>query len=156
MKESVPTSISIPAIHVKSKLVKLGVNKDHTVQVPQPGPDYNKAGWYKYSPTPGQRGPAVILGHIDSAKDGPSVFFHLGDLHHGDKVKVSRKNGSTAVFTIDKVKEYPKTAFPTKKVYGDTPKSTLRLVTCGGKFDDQKKSYQDNIVAFGHLTGSKT
>lgn len=154
LSRSVPTSISIPAIHVKSKLIRLGLNDDRTVEVPQPGPDYNKAGWYKNSPTPGQRGPAVILGHIDSAEDGPSVFFHLGELSTGDKVRVARNNHSTAVFTIDHVNEYAKSDFPTKKIYGNTKRATLRLITCGGKFDREKKSYEDNIVAFGHLTES--
>lgn len=154
MPHSVPTSIAIPAIHVRSDLIKLGLNDDRTVEVPQPGPDYNKAGWYENSPAPGERGPSVILGHIDSAKDGPSVFFRLGGLRKGDQVKVTRKDHSTAIFTIDHVGEYAKSHFPTKKVYGNTKRAALRLITCGGTFNHAKQSYADNIVAFGHLTGA--
>lgn len=156
MAPSVPVSISIPAIDVRSPLITLGLNSDDTIEVPQPGPNYDKAGWYKNSPTPGERGPSVILGHIDSAKEGPSVFFHLGDLDKGDAVTIKRKNHSTAVFTIDRVDEFPKSDFPTQQVYGNTTRATLRLITCGGQFDHGKGSYLDNIVAFGHLTNTSS
>lgn len=83
MSRSMPTSVTIPSISVESRLLSLGQLPDGSVQVPLPGPDYGVAGWYRYSPTPGSMGPAVIVGHVDSAADGPSVFFRLGSLRSG-------------------------------------------------------------------------
>ncbi|MGH3437850.1 MAG: class F sortase [Sciscionella sp.] len=149
-----PTAVSIPAIDVHSALTTLGRNPDGSIQVPQMGPDYNKAAWYKYSPSPGALGPAVILGHIDSAKLGPSVFFRLGAMKPGNTVSVTRADGTVAVFTVNKVEEYPKSSFPTLDVYGNTPNAQLRLITCGGAFNAQEHSYVDNIVVYATLTGS--
>lgn len=154
LPKSKPKSIAIPSIDVQSSLITLGLNKDKTVEVPQMGPDYDKAGWYRYSPTPGQRGPAVVLGHIDSAERGPSVFFKLSDVTKGETVKVTRTDGTVAIFTVDKIEQYPKSDFPTGKVYGNTQNAQLRLITCGGKFDESKDSYKDDIVVYAHLTGS--
>jgi hypothetical protein len=149
-----PTSLAIPAIGVLSTIQQLGLNPDGTIEVPQPGPLYNDAGWYHYSPTPGQLGPSIILGHIDSAAEGPSVFYRLGELQPGDEVDVARSDGSVAVFTITGVREYPKTAFPTATVYGNTNFAALRLITCGGNFDPSSGHYLDNVVAFASLTSS--
>src|SRR6185312_10151766 len=128
---SVPVAVTIPAIHVHSALQELGLNPDGTVQTPQPGPHYDEAGWFTGSATPGQLGVSVILGHIDSAANGPSVFFHLGAVKPGDQVVVDRADGSRATFTVDGVKEFPKNDFPTVQVYrGDPHQAGLRLITC--------------------------
>ena len=150
LRRSVPLSLSIPAIGAHSSLLRLGQNADGTVQVPPLGAD-SRAGWYRYSPTPGQLGPAVILGHIDSAKYGPGIFFRLGALRPGDRVSVDRADGTTAVFGVDRVAEYPKDHFPTLQVYGNVDHAGLRLITCGGSFNASKHSYDDNIVAFASL-----
>ncbi len=152
---SPPVAITIPAIGVQSDLQALGENPDGTIQVPQPGPHYNEAAWYRYSPTPGSLGPAIIEGHVDSAAEGPSVFFRLGALRPGDEVYVTRADASVAVFTVNAVRRYPKTAFPTAAVYGNTDDAALRLITCGGSFDYAARSYRDDIVAFAHLTGEQ-
>lgn len=125
------------------------------MQVPQPGSDYDKAAWYEHSPTPGEVGPSVIIGHIDSEKRGPSVFFRLGAMKPGDTVSVSRADGTTAVFAVDRVEKYPKAEFPTLEVYGNTDDPQLRLITCGGVFDEQAGNYLSNIVVYAHLTGSE-
>ena len=148
-----PVSLSVPAIGAHSSLLRLGQNADGTVQVPSLGAD-SRAGWYRYSPTPGQLGPAVILGHIDSAKYGPGIFFKLGALRPGDKVSVDRADRTTAVFRVDRVAEYPKDHFPTLQVYGNIDHAGLRLITCGGSFNLSKHSYHDNIVAFASLLNS--
>jgi hypothetical protein len=150
---AVPVSIVIPAISVTSGLVDLGLNPDGTVEVP-PLAQNSAAGWYHGSPTPGELGPSLILGHVDSAEYGPAVFFRLGDLRPGDQVSVTRADGSVADFTVDRVATYPKDAFPTLEVYGNTDRAELRLVTCGGEFDPRSHNYLDNIVAFASLTGS--
>jgi sortase (surface protein transpeptidase) len=110
--------------------------------------------WYKYSPTPGEQGPSVIVGHIDSAKQGPGVFFKLGSMQKGDKITVQRKDGTTAHFTVYQLAEYDKSDFPTKKVYGNTHRAELRLISCGGKFNSAKHSYVDDIVVYAKLTKS--
>ncbi len=155
LPRSLPTRIRIPAIGVDSALLHLGENPDGTLQVPplDGSPETNMAGWFDGSPTPGQLGPSIILGHVDSAAQGPSVFFRLGALAPGDQVLVNRQDGTTATFTVNAVRRYTKTAFPTSSVYGNTDYAALRLITCGGPFDPATRHYLDNIVVFAHLTG---
>lgn len=149
-----PTSISSPAIDMRSPVFTVGQNSDGTIHVPQPGPNYDKAAWYKGSPTPGEQGPSVILGHIDSAENGPSVFFRLGAMRPGQEVSVTRSDGTVAVFTVDRVEKYDKDDFPTLEVYGNTRRAELRLITCGGTFNESTGNYRSNIVVYAHLTGS--
>ncbi|MBU1865339.1 MAG: sortase, partial [Actinobacteria bacterium] len=119
------------------------------------GPHYDEAAWFKYSPAPGSVGAAVILGHVDSATGGRSVFFNLGVLRPGDEILVTRADGSVAVFTVDGVRRYPKDEFPSLTVYGDTTHPALRLITCGGEFDRADGHYRDNIVVFASLTDTR-
>ena len=156
LPRSKPVSLDIPAIGVQSRLQYLGLTAEGTLQVPAPGPRYNEAAWYKYSPTPGSLGAAVRSGHVDSAAQGPSVFFNLGDLRPGDKVMVTRADGLVAVFRVDGVRDYPKDRFPTRLVYGNTDHAALRLITCGGPFDYATRHYVDNIVVFASLVGLET
>ncbi len=151
---SIPLAMTIPAIDVQSPLLQLGRTADGAMEVPPPGPTYNTAGWYKYSPTPGALGPAVIAGHVDSAAEGPSVFYRLGALHRGDAVRISRADSSVAIFTVTDVRRYHKSAFPTQLVYGNTNRAALRLITCGGPFDASTGSYLDNVVVLASLTSS--
>ena len=151
MSVSTPASLRIPAIDVSSPVNQVGLNPDRSLEVPAPGPLYDQAAWYRDSPTPGRVGPAVILGHIDSARNGPSVFFRLGDLVPRERIEVGRADGSTAVFEIDSVRSYPKDSFPSLAVYGDTPRPELRVITCSGDFNSSTRQYQDNTVVFAHL-----
>jgi sortase (surface protein transpeptidase) len=150
MGPSAPVSLVIPSIGVSTKgIVDLGVDKDGKLEAPS---DFAKAGWYAAGPTPGEFGPAVIGAHVDS-KSGPAVFYRLGSLKKGAAVSVVRKDGSTARFVVDRVARYSKADFPTSTVYGDTKgRAELRLITCGGAFDQATGHYVDNIVAFAHLT----
>ena len=150
---SKPVSITIPAIGVRSVVRHLGQAATGALEVPT-GRHYNDAAWYRHSPPPGSLGPAVILGHVDSAAQGPSVFFRLGELRRGNRVTVSRADGSAAVFVVDDVRRYAKKNFPTKLVYSDIDHAGLRILTCGGAFDDAAGSYLDNIVVFASLVGS--
>jgi hypothetical protein len=151
---SVPTTLAIPAINVTSALLQLGQAADGTLAVPPPGPHYDQAGWYRYSPTPGSRGPAVIVGHIDSKHGGPSVFFRLGELKPDDTIRVGRADGSVAVFSVDQVRRFRKADFPTALVYGNTSNAALRLITCGGPFDNSTGHYLDNVVVTASLAGA--
>lgn len=150
LARSAPTSIEIPRIGVDATIMSLGTNPDGTVQVP-PLDKADQAGWYEPGASPGETGNAVIVGHVDSAVLGPAVFFDLGALTPGDTVTVRRADGVPATFTVDSVKSYPKTAFPTELVYGPSDRPSLRVVTCGGVFDQAAKSYPDNIVVFATL-----
>jgi sortase (surface protein transpeptidase) len=150
---SAPARIDIPAVGVVSDLLDLGLNPDETVEVP-PLDEDSKAGWYRDSPTPGELGPSLILGHVDSVEYGPAIFFRLGELRPGDEVTVTRDDGTVAVFTIDRVATYAKDSFPTLEVYGNTDRAELRLITCGGDFDAGSRNYLDNIVVYASLTGS--
>ena len=129
--------------------MQLGLNSDRTIQVP-PLADHNLAGWYKYGASPGQIGAAVIVGHIDSAA-GPSVFFELRDLHHGDSIYVTLSDGHVAVFAVDGLQQVSKGAFPTVSVYGQISYAGLRLVTCGGVFDSATGSYLSDVIVYAHL-----
>ncbi|MFD2090707.1 class F sortase [Blastococcus deserti] len=149
---ALPVSVSIPAIGVQSELITLGLNPDGTLAVPQPGPDYDKAAWFDGSPRPGDPGPAVIEGHVDSAANGPSVFYSLGELVAGDRIEVTREDGSVVAFLVDEVRLVPKDDFPTLDVYGNTDGPELRLITCGGPFDSAARSYEDNVVVFASLS----
>ncbi len=139
-----PLSISIPSIGVESALVPAGVLDDGTVAVP---PDPNIAGYFTGGPRPGERGPAVIMGHVDSKKSGPGVFWHLVDLAVGAPVTVQTTTGAED-FVVLSVEQYPKNEFPTERVYGPVPQPALRLITCGGSFDRSIRHYRDNIIAF--------
>jgi sortase (surface protein transpeptidase) len=147
---SVPTHLSIPAIQVNHDLGVVGQNPDGTIQVP-PLNDVALPAWYHFSPTPGQLGPAVVVGHIDSAQAGKGVFYDLGALRPGDTISVQRKDGRTVSFSVYSVEEYPKTSFPTQKVYGNTTDAELRLITCGGAFNPAAHSYDDNIVVYARM-----
>jgi LPXTG-site transpeptidase (sortase) family protein len=149
LARSVPVSIRIPGISVSAPVMEVGKDADGTVQVP-PLDAHNLTGWYRYGPTPGQRGPAVILGHVDSLT-GISVFYYLKDLHAGDKVYVTLADGKVAPFVVDGVQKVAKDAFPTAAIYGKAGYPSLRLITCGGAFDQATGHYVDNIIVYAHL-----
>ncbi|MFI6762968.1 class F sortase [Micromonospora sp. NPDC050417] len=151
MPRSEPTTITIKKIGVAAKLMSLGVDPHGMIEVP-PLTQAELAGWYRLGPSPGEIGNSVIVGHVDSHETGPAVFFKLGALKAGDAIEVARKDGTVAQFTVDGVKSYPKVSFPTDLVYGPSEKASLRLVTCGGQFDQKKRSYPDNIIVFATAT----
>ena len=151
LSPSRPVTISIPAIGVHTPVNPIGLAADGTLAVPQPGPHLNQAAWFENSPTPGQPGPAIIEGHVDST-EGPSVFFKLGDIRIGDRVVVRRADRRTLTFRVDAVRDFLKTAFPTRLVYGgrDLGRPTLRLITCSD-FDAAIGHHLGNEVVFAHL-----
>jgi len=149
--EVAPVRVRIPTIEVDSGLVDLGLNDDRTLEVPQ---DFAIAGWYTGRSVPGEVGPGVIVGHVDSAADGPAVFFELRQLEPGDVVTVERSDGSVAQFQVTHTQLVDKDAFPTEQVYGPTDQPTLRLITCGGSFDQGVRSYEGNIIVFAEHVGT--
>ena len=142
-----PRRIDIPSIGVSAPIDPLGRNRDGTMAVPK---KFHRTGYYTGRPKPGEVGPAIIVGHVNS-KRGPAVFARLRDLQPGAEVVVARADGSRITFVIDRVEQHPKNAFPTEKVYGPTPDATLRLITCGGSFDRDTGHHRDNFIAFAHM-----
>jgi Sortase domain len=153
LPRSLPVSVDIPAIGVNSSLLRLGLNPDGTIQVPSlDGPSL--AAWYKYSATPGQYGASVIEGHVDT-RQGPAVFFRLGALRPGNKVYVTLADGDVAVFRVTGVREYLKSHFPSRTIYGASDYAALHLITCGGAFDYATGHYLSSTVVFASLTSAR-
>jgi Sortase domain len=139
---SPPVRLRIPAIGVSSPLVRLGLDQGGGMQVPG---DFQRAGWFTGAAEPGQLGPAVIAGHVDS-RTGPAVFYRLRELRPGDEVLVVRADRRVLRFVVESLASYPKQALPGERLYGPTTAPALRLVTCAGAFDLERRSYRDNLV----------
>ena len=144
---SPPVRVTIPSIGVDSGLDKLGVDRSGILVPPA---TWGRAGWFSAGTIPGDVGPALIAGHIDSTS-GPAVFAKLSTLKPGALVIVTEADGKRLTFEVDSGRSYPKTAFPTSVVYGPTPLRALRLVTCTGTFDHATGHYLDNYIAYAHL-----
>jgi len=150
LSRSEPVRVSLPALGVVSDVIGLGLEPDGEMEVPQGA---YPVGWYRHSPTPGELGPAVVAGHVDW--EGERGAFHgLQELVVGDQVLVDRTDGSSATFVVDRVERYSKTTFPTTAVYGDIDHAGLRLITCGGAFDERTREYLDNVVVYASLVPS--
>lgn len=148
LEVSRPNRLVIPKIKLDTNFTEpLGLTESGEVGVPD---TYTDVGWYKYSPTPGALGPAVILGHVDSYT-GPAVFFSLGQLSPGDDIFVDREDGSRAHFQVMYFERYEQVEFPTEKVYGNIDYAGLRLITCTGTFDKGKQRYSHNLVVYAKL-----
>jgi Sortase domain len=145
-----PVSLRIPTLGLAVGLSQLGLNPDRTVQVPT---DFQRPGWFRLGPSPGQPGSAVILGHVDSYR-GPAVFFRLRTLKPGDRVEVGLAGGGVARFAVRAVATYPKASFPGRQVYASHGGRSLQLVTCGGQFDYRARSYLSNVVVYTELIPS--
>ncbi len=139
-----PVALRIPAIGVRTRLIRLGITPQGTLRVPA---STSVAGWYTGSPRPGAVGSSVIAGHIDSYL-GPGVFYRLRLLHPGNKIYVRQADGRLATFRVTAVHEYLKAHFPTAQVYGPTPDAELHVITCGGTFDRASGTYLSNVVVF--------
>jgi sortase (surface protein transpeptidase) len=149
LTRSTPTRISIPSIGVGASIEPVGLAADGTIATPSLGRK-NVAGWFAKGPTPGEYGPAVIVGHVDTTK-GPSVFYKLGHVLPGQEIKVTRRDHHLAVFRVDSVQVFDKSQVPAKEVYGDFSRPGLRLITCGGQWVGGDTGYADNIIVFATL-----
>jgi sortase (surface protein transpeptidase) len=139
-----PRRIRIPAIGVRARVVSLEREPDRTMETPK---NFDNTGWYEPGSEPGERGPAVIAGHIDST-GGPAVFYRLRDLKRGDLIRIGRADGSVVRFRVQGLERWPKAAFPTRRVFGRTRLAALRLVTCSGNFDPSTGHYADNTIVY--------
>jgi len=143
-RKAVPVRLRIPALGIDAPVGPVGTAPDGSVEVPQRWQD---VGWYDAGPRPGEQGPAVLLGHVDS-KAGPAVFVRLTEASPGTVIEVVGGDGGTTRFRVERVQSYPKTRFPTDAVYLPALRPELRLVTCGGEFDRGTGHYRDNVVVY--------
>ncbi|WP_433336337.1 class F sortase [Spirillospora sp. CA-294931] len=145
-----PALIQIPKLKVSAPVTRLGLKPDGTIEEP-PLSRPNLAGWWEEGPTPGEGGPSVIIGHLD-ADHRPAVFYGLKSLVRGDRILVTRQDGRTATFAVERIERVPKTSFPAEKIYAeDIDHAALRLVTCGGAVDPATGRYRDNVIAYTRL-----
>lgn len=150
LPESNPVAVSIPKLKHRSTLVEIGLNTGGEMQTPDPA----DVGWFNRGATPGALGPAVLAGHV-TWNGAPAVFHRLDTLRRGDEVAVTRKDGRTAVFTVTRVAQFPKSRFPSRAVYGPIDHAGLRLITCGGTYDAAQHRYLDNVVVFARLVAER-
>lgn len=147
-----PEHMRIPSIGVDAPFaVPLGVDSNKEIEVPE---GYEEVAYYKHGPTPGQLGPAVVLGHVDSVA-GPAVFYSLGQLEEGDLIEIDREDGVTAIFEVERLERHEQRGFPTRKVYGDLAYAGLRLITCSGSYDREIQRYSHNLIVFARLVDSR-
>jgi LPXTG-site transpeptidase (sortase) family protein len=139
-----PVTLGIPGLDLTTRLIGLRKARDGSLQVPE---DPQRVGWYSQGPAPGDAGPAVLVGHVDSYR-GAGVFARLHQLVAGDQIRIRRADGTLVVFEVRQVQEYAKRDFPTEVVYRGSSEATLRLITCGGEFDQGSRSYRSNVVVF--------
>lgn len=149
-----PVGISSQPIDLAAPVHNVGIAADGSIAVPDAA-RAQEAGWYDQGPTPGQYGPAVIVGHVDT-NTGPAVFHQLRELRAGDPVEVSRQDGSVAVFEVNSVERFDKERLPVDEVYGDFSRPNLRLITCGGRWIGGETGYADNVVVFATLVRART
>jgi hypothetical protein len=147
LKRSTPVRLQIPKIGIDTSLVAVGLQPSGAIAMPG---GFDVAGWYDHGPTPGEIGPAVIVGHVDRV-DGIAIFWRLRELKPSDKIKVVRADGSVARFNVTALRQFPQDKFPTKEVYGKINYAGLRLITCGGTFNTSTQHYSHNTVVYATL-----
>jgi len=148
MNAADPVQMRIPKIDLEAGFEgPLGLQADRSLQVPV---SYDLLGWYKFGPTPGELGPAVVVGHVDS-RLGPAVFWSLGSLVPGDEIFIDRADGTTATFVVTELERPRQNEFPTVRVYGDIDHAGLRLITCSGTFVRGEQRYTHNLIVYARL-----
>lgn len=150
LREADPIRLTILSIGIDAEFEgAVGLTESGEVGVPD---SYTEVGWYEHGPTPGELGPAVILGHVDSV-DGPAVFYSLGQVRVGDEIRIERADGSVAIFSVTGYERPRQDEFPTERIYGDIDHAGLRLITCTGTYDRGELRYSHNLVVYATLTG---
>lgn len=149
LPRSRPTRLLIPKISVDAPFTDLAIGSSGQLQ-PPPAHDTNLVGWYAKGASPGEAGTSIVAGHVDTATSA-AVFANLSELEKGDRFQIARADGRRASFVIDSVETFDKDDFPSRRVYGDTPRAQVRLITCAGDYDRQVRDYTANLVVFAHL-----
>jgi hypothetical protein len=153
LSRSVPVSIRARSVGIDAEIHPVGNAASGAIDVPT-GERFDEAGWYNKGPTPGEYGPAVIVGHVDNGQ-GPSVLHKLSRLRPGNRVEITREDGSVAVFEVNTTKKYDRQDLPADEVFGDFSHPGLRLITCGGRWVGGTTGYADNVVVFASLVKTR-
>ena len=153
LEPSRPTRLRIPSLKLEAPVSRVGLAEDGAIEVP-PVNRHKEAGWFEKGPTPGQFGPAIIVGHADTS-DGPSIFYNLPKLRPGALIEITRRDRTVAIFEVNSVERFNKGKLPTERVYGDFSRPGLRLITCGGRWVGGSTGYADNIIAFASLIATR-
>jgi hypothetical protein len=154
MGRSRPVTVAIPAIHVRARVIAVGLTPDGGVAAPPLAHPF-LAGWFDTGPAPGEPGAAVIVGHVDAAPVGPAVFYDLGRLRPGQRIDVTLADRRTAIFVVSAAALYSKASFPASAAYAPTRQPTLRLITCGGSFDSRTGHYLGSVVVYADFDGQR-
>ncbi|WP_308250215.1 class F sortase [Sphaerisporangium fuscum] len=153
MQPSTPKRLIVKKLGINAPITSVGTDKQGAIETP-PINNPNLVGWYRYGPTPGQSGPAVMLGHKDTTSRS-AVFTRLHELRYGDTIEVVRMDGTVAIFTVGGVEQAAKQTFPTNRVYGNADAAELRLITCGGTYNRTTGHYVDNVIVYARMTGTR-
>lgn len=153
MQPSTPLRLVVKRLNINAPITSVGLDKKGAIEVPPVG-DPNLVGWYRSGPTPGEAGPAIMLGHKDT-RSGSAVFSRLAEIRNGDEIEIRRQDGIIAVFTVGGLEQADKTVFPTQRVYGESPVPQLHLITCGGTYNHTTGHYADNVIAYATMTGTR-
>jgi Sortase domain len=153
MQPSSPVRLVIPRLGVNAPVRSVGLDGKGAIEVP-PVSNPNLVGWYRSGPTPGEAGPAIMLGHKDT-RLGSAVFSRLDEIRNGDVIEVHRKDGVIAVYTVGGLEQADKSVFPTQRVYGESPNPQMHLITCGGTYDRTTGHYTDNVIAYATMTSTR-
>ncbi|MFF1683681.1 MULTISPECIES: class F sortase [unclassified Streptomyces] len=148
-----PQRIDVSALKIKAPVTARGLDGGGAID-PPPFSQAGVVGWYGGGTKPGERGTALLVGHVDT-DTRPAVFYRLSSAKPGDKVRVARVDGSVAEFTVDDVQVFSRERFDAQKAYGQrqSGRAELRLITCGGSFDRASHTYTANVVVSAYLTG---
>lgn len=151
LAKSEPLQVRVPSVGIDAKVETVGRKDDGTMETPPL--DQSIAGWYKLGPTPGELGPSIIVGHVDTY-EGPAIFYRLKDIKPKEIIEVSRADGSLVKFEVTELQQFEQNNFPTDKVYGNIDHAGIRLITCGGVFNKDTQRYSHNTVVFGKMIAS--
>lgn len=146
VQESAPIGLRIDRLSVDAPVGAYGVNQ-RTGQMAVPN-NVTDVGWYKFGPSPGEPGSAVLAAHVDLANSGPGVFFDLQTLEAGDQVVVLREDGSEDQFRVVARTTYEKDDLPLEVIFSREGPPVLTLITCGGGFNTNLSRYDSNVVVF--------
>jgi hypothetical protein len=154
LDRSEPTRVDVNAVDVHAPLTALGLDYEGNFEVPRLWRPH-EAGWFAPGPTPGEFGPTVLMGHVDTRRNGPAVFFPLKELDEGDAIEVTREDGIIVEYEVTAIESYAKRRLPYEDVFGIEAEPALRLITCGGSFDRKSGDYTENVVVFASYTGHR-
>jgi sortase (surface protein transpeptidase) len=147
LPRSEPVQLRIPKIDLSASLSKTTTSPSGQLIVPTSS---KSAAWYQKAPSPGEIGPAIIIGHVHSL-NGPAVFWRLREMQPGDVFEIVRKDSRTVKFRVDRIANYRQDEFPSQSVYGNITYAGIRLITCGGKYDYSRQQYSHNTVVYGSM-----